>query len=367
MLKTLSLYNYRNFSSIELEFSSGLNLILGENGAGKTSLLEAAYLCGFGRSFKGHKQTFLKMGEDFGKILGIGEQRNEVQFLFIPDGERKIMFNSKRILKISELLGKFPITYIGPGEVMAVAGSPSVRRMLIDSHLCQFDAEYTSLLYHYHRSVRQRNASLRAIANQEAAGGTVLIDAWDEKVAKTGAEIISHRLKFIENLAPIASEIFRTIAGEQVGELSIKYRCTIAENPEIDDLEALFFAKLAGQRNYSMKTFDTKIGPHRDDMDIFLDNLPAKQFASWGQVRMISLALYLGAAKILSEHTQPLPTLLLDDALAELDPNHANAALKFVPNIGQTIVATPHPAQIKNIENAKIFEFSQPGIVVERK
>ena len=365
MIAEIFIKNFRNLSRAELSFSSSLNLIFGENGSGKTSLLEAIYLCGFGRSFKGSNQIFTKIGEDFAKIFGKNEERNEIEIIFTKDGEKKIVFNGKRIIKISGLLGHFPMTYIGPGEVMAVAGSPSVRRTLIDSHICQFDSEFTSTLLAYKHSVRQRNAALRGVANNEIAGGTVLIDAWDEKVANLGAKVIEYRIDFLKKLSPLASNIFNAIAGNGAGELFLKYRCTVAKNPQIDDLEGLFFARLREMRDYHLQRFETTIGPHRDDVEIFLKNFPAKQFASWGQVRMISLALYLGAAKILSEHTQPVPTIMLDDALAELDPKRARAALEIVPEIGQTIVATPHPEQIKNFAEAKVFTFVEPGNIIE--
>lgn len=365
MLTILSLENYRNFESAELQFSPGLNIIIGDNGTGKSNLLEAVHLCGFGRSFRGHGQTFLRFGAPFSRIYARNEDRNEIEIIF-PDGaERKISFNGKPLPRIAELLGKFPMTYIGPGEVMLVAGSPSVRRKLIDSHLCQFAPEYTDWLYQYRHSVRQRNASLRAVANEDIAGGTVLIDAWDEKVAELGEKIIAKRIGFIKNLSPLASDMFSAIAGDEAKKLSVEYECTVAENPAVADIREIFLQKLLAHRNYDFKFFQTTIGPHRDDIKISLDNLPAKLFASWGQVRMISLALYLGALQILSEHSSATPTLLLDDALAELDPKRSRTAMEIFPKICQTLVATPHPDQVKDVTNAKIFQFTAPGVVRE--
>jgi len=361
MIIELSLTNFRNFDKAQLQLSPGLNIILGDNGMGKSNLLEAAYLCGFGRSFRGKGHTYVRFGEEFCRIDGKNMQNDVVQVIYLSGGTRNILFNGKKLMRISELLGRFPGTYVGPQEVQIVSGAPSQRRKLLDEHICQFDPIYTQELYNYNRSVQQRNASLRQVARNEIAGGMILIETIDEKVAEHGANVIRGRLKFIEELTPIASEIFSTLTGENTGELNLEYISAIADNPAVDNLAQIFMEKLAGHRSRDRKFFQTTVGPHRDDLNICIGELAAKYFASWGQARMISLGLYLGAAKLLSERVGRVPTLLLDDALAELDPNRAGTALELLPVIGQTIVATPHPSHLDDIENCKKFVFSEPG------
>ena len=366
MLKDINIENFRNFNNAELHFAPNLNIILGQNGVGKSNLLEAAYLCGLGKTFRGHNQVLVRIDQQFAKIAADSEDRNEVEIVLLPGGERNITFNDKKVPRISQLLGKFPMTYIGPEEVMLVAGAPSLRRAILDTHLCQFDTEYVSHLSHYQRSIRQRNAALRGVASHTMAGGMVLIDSWDEKVAKSGSAVTATRIDFLQKLSPIATEIFSAIAGEGIFALNMKYRSTALENPDVSDFENKFYEKLAQRRKLDLIRFDTSIGPHRDDIEIHLGNFDARHFASWGQIRMISLAMYLASVKILSEHTQHTPTILLDDALAELDPVRSRAALDFFPQIGQALVATPHPEQVRDITGAKHFIFSAPGVVLEK-
>ncbi|MCD6595716.1 DNA replication/repair protein RecF [bacterium] len=367
MIISLKLINYRNIPSAEIELSPHLNIIFGENGVGKSNLLESAYICGFGRSFRGKSQQLVKFDSDFARVDARNPQHECIQLVFIPDGERNILFNNKKMPKISQLLGKFPITYVGPHQVMAVAGSPVERRELLDSHISQFDREYLGNLRNYIRCVHQRNAALRGVSQNDVAGGMILIDSWDEKIALNGASIIRARMKFIAELAPICSEIFSAISGNDDKNIELQYKCSVAENPSIENLEQYYLEQLKLRRNQDFKLFQTTIGPHRDDIKIKLDGLPARNFASWGQVRMIALALYLSSARIVSERIGRTPTILLDDALAELDPKRAQTVLKIAPEIGQIMVATPHPSHIINENNLKIFKFNEPGKIIESK
>ncbi len=367
MIVALKLINYRNIQSAEIELSPHLNIIFGENGVGKSNLLESAYICAFGRSFRGKNQQYVRFDSDFARVDAKNPQGESIQIIFLPDGERNIIFNNKKLPRVSELLGKFPMTYIGPHQVMVVAGSPSERRELLDSHISQFDNEYLENLRNYFRSIHQRNAALRGVAQNDIAGGMILLDSLDEKIAYHGTQIIRMRMKFISELAPICSDIFSAISNDDSRKIKLEYKCSVAENPSIEDLEQYFLNRLKSHRNQDLKFFQTTIGPHRDDIDIELDSLPARKFASWGQVRMIALAIYLGSARIVSERIGRTPTILLDDALAELDPNRAQTVLKIAPEIGQIIVATPHPSHIIDSDDLKIFEFARPGEIIESK
>ncbi len=361
MLQSLSLENFRNFGYAQLEFSSGVNVIFGPNGVGKTNLLEAAYVCGFGNSFRGRRQQFVRMGEEFARVVGTGEDRTKVEVVFTAHGEKRVVLNGKRLPRLSELLGKFPISYVGPHQILVVAGMPQTRRFFVDSHRCQYDPEYTRSLYEYRRSLRQRNAALRGISSGTVAGGMVLLEAWDDKLISAGVEVIRGRIDFLRRLEPIAQDIFAAISDGALPTLRLVYKSTVTDDPEGQELAQEFRRKLAERRKYELEHLETTVGPHRDDVEILLGELPARSFASWGQMRMISLALYLSAARLLGERTGRVPTLLLDDAFAELDPKAAKAAMKILPQIGQAIVATPHPEQVEVAEGAKKFILRSAG------
>ncbi|RKZ32940.1 hypothetical protein DRQ33_04990, partial [bacterium] len=250
---------------------------------------------------------------------------------------------------------------IGPDEVQVIAGSPDNRRNIMDFHISQFDPDYVDNLSNYLRSIRQRNAALKGVARETVAGGMILIDSWDEKIANHGAKIIQKRIKFLQNIAPISADIYSAISGNENSQITLRYNCSIAENPMVDNLEEIFLKKLRLHRKRDIDTFQTTFGPHRDDIDIELDGLPARKFASWGQVRMIALSIFFSVAQMISEHIGRIPTILMDDALAELDPVRAKSVLEIAPQFGQIMVATPHPAHLIDNDSFRQLKFTAPG------
>ena len=364
MIISVELKNFRNFAYARAELDERVNIVFGPNGYGKSNFLEALYVCGFGRSFRGSGQQIVKFDADFARVVAKNPQHETLEAVFLPNGVKNFILNSKRLPRLRDLLGKFPTIYVGPDEVNIVAGSPSKRRNFLDFTISQYDPVYVSELGAYVKSVAQRNSALRGVAEGEIAGGMVLIETIDEQVAHHGAQVLATRSRFLRMISPLATEIFAAISGIE-RQLDIEYLSTAAENLDDPELERVYFERLCARRKSDLKTFQTAIGPHRDDIEIYLGNLPAKKFASWGQVRMISLALHLAAARILEEKIGRTPTLLFDDALAELDPQRAHSVLEIAPQFGQIVVATPHPEHL--IEDAKVFRLAEAGKIVEGK
>ncbi len=365
MILQVELKNYRNIAHFRGELSGKLNVVYGPNGSGKSNFLEALYVCGFGRSFRGARQQIVKFDEEFARVSAKNPEKDFLEAVFLANGVKNFFLNGKKLSRLRDLLGKFPVVYVGPDEVNIVAGSPRKRRNFLDFTISQYDPEYVAELANYVNSVAQRNSALRGVAEKSVAGGMILIETIDEKVARHGAVVLEKRLKFLSAVVPVAADIFSAISGIDGAKLEVEYVASIGSaEPDRTRLERHFFDHLVRRRKTDLKTFTTPIGPHRDDIEIFLNGLPAKQFASWGQVRMISLALHLASARILEEKIARTPTVLFDDALAELDPQRSKAVLSVAPQFGQIVVATPHPEHL--IEGAKVFAFERPGELVEK-
>ena len=365
MLANLKLKNFRNYEYAEISLSPTLNIITAPNGYGKTNLLEAIYLCGFGKSFRGTNQRFVNFDAEFARIEASAPERTKITIVIQADGTKKITLNEKGINKLSELLGYFPITYIGPGEIAVVSGPPSIRRKMMDAHICQFDPIYTETLISYHKILKRRNAALKGIAEQTIAGGMILLDTLEDQLANYGARIIAERMKFLDAISPLAADFFSTIHGEKAPEIKFIYQSTIQIPQDITKLTTALKTALESMRRRDLALFSTTIGPHRDDFTIVIDGLPARRFASWGQSRMISLAIYFSAAKLTGDKSRKIPTVLLDDALAELDPERARNALEIAPTVAQVVAVTPHEMPEVNAAKTKKFRMPEPGKIEE--
>ncbi len=366
MIDHIEISNFRNLESRRLKFNSKLNIIFGENGFGKSNLLEAIYFCGFGKSFRSGTQQFVRFGEEYALIIGSNEDKDILKVAFSSDNAKNIIFNNKKIARTSQLLGKFPTTFVGPEEIEVASGAPAIRRKLLDEHLCQTDFNYTNALSAYNKNLAQRNGIMRISQYTRNPERELLIDSIDEICASDGSFIILRRMEYISRIKSTAQEIFNIISCENAGELDIKYVSTVLDEPSINKITNTFCDKLKQRRTNDIKLAQTTVGPHRDELEIYLNGNAARKFASRGQLRMISLALYLSAACDLSQNLGRVPTILLDDALAELDPSKAAAALELVPTLGQTIVATPHPHHVEFSTIAlKKFIFSHAGVISE--
>jgi len=365
MFQCIEMKDFRNFQTIKVEFSPTVNIIYGENGSGKSNLLEALYLCSFGKSFRGSKQPFVRFDCEFARIKTRNPDRESVEIIIRQNGRKQILLNTKRIPQYTKLLGHFPTTYIGPNEIMLVSGSPSVRRSMLDSHLCQFDPEYVQALIDYNNTVKRRNASLKGIAEKTLVGGMVLIETLDEQIAKLGCIINRGRLKFLKEIEINVKDYFENIFGPNAPELGLEYESTVCNDPMSEDYKKYFIKKLKYSRKKDLILTQTTIGPHRDDLKITLNDLPARTYASWGQARMISLAVYLAATKLTGDKARRIPTVLLDDALAELDNERAIRAIDIVPSVGQVTVVTPHHNISTTYSNTKRFKFLEKGVIQE--
>ncbi len=317
ILKHLSVQDYRNIQTAEFAPGRELTVICGQNGQGKTNLLEAVWMLTGGKSFRGSKDAeLIREGSSFAIVEGESEaetRENHIR-IFIGDGSsgkkgRSAKVNGVDHGRASSIAGTFTAVVFAPGHLSLVKGGPDGRRKFLDAALCQLYPDYITLLRRYTRLVSQKNALLKQY--YQTSGATELLDVFDEKLADAGTQLSWRRQAYLAQIEPDILSIYRDISSGRE-TLEIRYEASFTkENPL---LEAI---RQARQRDLAAG-FCT-VGPHREDFCLFLDGRDAKSFASQGQQRSVVLSLKLaeaaGAQKITGEH----PGMLLDDVLSELD------------------------------------------------
>ena len=309
--------DFRNISRLEFEPARSVNVICGENGHGKTNLLESIFMLTGARSFRMAKDLSLikrdcgacRISSEF-----FSEGREQSIEITISEKGRSASLNKGTPIKASAAAGKVRCVVFSPEHLELVKGSPERRRRFIDTALCQISSAYLANLRVYTRLLGQRNSLLKDAQYVSAAGD--MLDVYDERFAGAAAVITEARRAFIEQLKPIALSSYAAVSAERE-LLDFYYESTMFGEGGCSADEALI--KLRESRAAEQRAGYSMSGPHRDDIALSLDGADARVFASQGQQRCIVLALKLAEAELMERRTEEKPILLLDDVLSELD------------------------------------------------
>lgn len=328
-IKRLEAENFRNLKNIAVDFED-VNIIYGKNAQGKTNLIEAIYLFTGARSFRGARDAeMIAFGSDNArlKIEFEGSGRNQTAEIR-TDGKRKVKLNGVDKKSTSALSEEIKAVVFSPSHLMLIKGGPAERRKFADDALCQIKRNYSSVLKSYNRALLQRNIVLKDISI--SADLRSMLYVWDASLAKEGAKIIYQRQKYIEALTPFVKNIFTGISN---GSEDIKIR--LASDFEYEGLEQAEIEKnllriLSDNQNADILNKITKIGPHRDDIEILINGKSARLYGSQGQQRSCVLALKLAEASLLYEKTGIKPAALLDDVMSELDEKRQDYILNHL-------------------------------------
>jgi DNA replication and repair protein RecF len=330
VLSRLKLRHFRCFAAREVEFAPGLNLIVGPNAHGKTSLLEAACILLRLQSPRVTRLAHIIQHERRGFVVdgyfgpGNAEPRH-LQFYFSRE-RKKLALDEVEQKTAREYLGIARVVYFSNSDIDLVRGSGEGRRRFLDFFAAQRDAAYRRSLRDYERALRSRNLLLKAPSPRWRE-----IAAFDEPLLAAGQRVIEARSHLVAELQPEADAAHRAISGARE-KLMIEYVPGAGED---------FAASLAAAQPEDARLRQTSVGPQRDDMRFSL-NGQSSDFASEGQQRTLVLALKLGAARLLAAHFETPPVLLLDDIFGELDLGRRAALLAALPAEAQKIITTTH-------------------------
>lgn len=359
----LELTDHRNLAHAALDPDPHLTVLCGPNGQGKTNLLEAIWLLTGGKSFRGAKDAeLIRRGCPFSVLEGTFEAGGMEKTIRLTVGSkgsqrpgRTAKLNGADMGRAAALAGNFMAVVFEPDLLALVKGGPEGRRRFLDSALCQMYRPYLVALRRYMRLVAQKNALLKSYEITPNAG--LLLDAYNEQLAGYGGQIMAHRQRFADALAPAAAKNYAEIShGAEV--FSLRYQCCAAAPTG----EALA-EKLAAVRGSELRAGFCLAGPHREDLDLQLDGQPVRIYGSQGQQRSCVLAMKLAEATVVGDLFGEHPVLLLDDVLSELDDDRQTYLLTRMGE-HQTIVTTCDTAAFART-NGKIV-YVKAGEVTEK-
>jgi DNA replication and repair protein RecF len=349
-LKNISLENFRNYSKYSLEFPEDKNLtiLVGDNGLGKTNLLESIYLLSLGKSFRSkNNEDIVEWEKDYFRCtaeLSVEEDTKlEVFYSRLPIKQKSFKKNDVK-LSNAEFLGTLITVLFHPEDLNMLYLSPSLRRRYLDIVLCQTDKKYLNSLSQYKKVLKQRSALLHTIRKKQFEGISTDkllkdLDVWDNELSQFGSAVIEKRIKFISFIKENLKSCYQQISGD-LAEIEIKYKSKILKGSTEQSVLELFQETLVEKRKQDIFRAETTVGPHRDDLVFFINNKEISQSASRGEFRTILLAIKLAEIKFIEEVTGYRPILLLDDVFSELDPDRQKRLLDAIDNCQAIITAT---------------------------
>lgn len=368
-LNKLALTNYRNYQELVLEFPNRLNIFLGENAQGKTNLLESIYVLALTRSHRTNsEQELIGWQEDFAQIKGRISRRTsqlELELLLTKKG-RKSKVNHIEQKKLSSYIGQLNVILFAPEDLSLVKGSPQVRRRFIDMELGQINPIYLYDLAQYQKTLKQRNSYLKQLLEKKQTD-QVYLDILTEQLADFGGKVLAQRLQFIKKLEYWSNDLHQKITNQKE-TLEIAYDSSIPyQDEDASAISAIFLAELMKNRKRELFKGNTFIGPHRDDLNFFVNQKNVQTYGSQGQQRTTALSVKLAEIDLMKEETGEYPLLLLDDVMSELDDNRQIHLLETIENKVQTFLTTTTLNHVKGkmTVNPDIFYVQQGQI--ERK
>ncbi len=324
ILSNISILNYKNIADAELVFSPNINCFIGDNGEGKTNLLDAVYFLSFTHSmFSNIDSQMMRHGSDFFMLKGSylhddGETSEEVYAGMKRGVKKQFKRNNKTYKRLSEHIGLVPLIIVSPDDVMLVGGGSEERRKLLDIVISQYDNTYIDYLVRYNKALQQRNALLKM---DEEPDETLLM-LWEEEMAVNGEEVYKRRNDFVERFIPVFNDIYTRISGEKE-EVSLKYISHCQRGRLLDVIQRDRLRDRAV--GYSLH------GIHRDDLEMLIDGYPMRREGSQGQTKTYVIALKLAQFGFLrSTESRTTPLLLLDDIFDKLDSQRVENIINIV-------------------------------------
>ena len=346
-LKTLSLRHFRNYQEQIVEFTAPKTILVGNNAQGKSNLLEAVELLATLRSLRTSRdKDLVKDEESLASISGSLKREFGVSELILTlrrNGRRTVNLNSENLRRQMDFLGVLNAVEFSSLDLDLVRGGPENRRRWLDTLLIQLEPVYAHILQQYQKVLRQRNAFLKnQKENLQEKSVQSQLALWDTQLVITGTRVIRRRERAIQRLAPIA-KLWHSNISASTEHLQIKYAPNIPlSETHQGEVQQAFLDKIQQRTVAEMHQGTTLVGPHRDEVELIINDTPARQYGSQGQQRTLVLALKLAELQLIEEVVGEPPLLLLDDVLAELDPSRQNQLLDAIQDRFQTLITTTH-------------------------
>ena len=368
-LRSLSLKNFRNYASQQVEFSSPKTILVGENAQGKSNLLEAIAVLSTLKSHRAVRdREFVRQGETTGNVVAIVDRLGTLHELAIDvrqQGRRSLRLDGQTIRRRAEFLGQLNAVTFSSLDLDLVRGSPSIRRDWLDGILLQLEPIYADIWDRYRQVLKQRNALLKVPDSLDASS----LAAWNAELVAAGTRVIRRRARLAQRLQPLAERWHREISGDRE-VLTLTYAPQVEiviSDATVEDVQAQFWQELQEKVAAERTRGTSLVGPHRDDVQLQINGNPAREYGSQGQQRTLVLSLKLAELELIETVVGDTPLLLLDDVLAELDLQRQDRLLDTISDRIQAIVTTTHLGTFdaRWLDSAQIMSVEQGHLQLE--
>lgn len=363
-LKNIELINFRNYKHIKVSFNKGINIIYGKNAQGKTNLLESIYLLGLTNSHRSIlDNSLINTGKSFLKVKGnlkkdkIG---NDLE-VFIDDKKKILRYDNDVVNKVSDYISIMNIIIFTPDDLELIKGSPQVRRKFLNVELSQLYSNYYIVLNEYEKLLKIRNEYLKKVLKTNKMDENYF-DILTSYLVDKAIIIYKMRQKFVDKFNLFCQNIYKDITNYE--GFRIIYKQNIDVDINNNDLKKIMMDKFREKREVEIKLSSTIYGPHRDDLEFYLNDVNLKFYGSQGQQRIAVLTLKLSEIEVFRKYKDSTPILLLDDIFSEIDKSKRDNLLKYINKDIQTIITTTEIENIdeKFIKNAKLFQIDNGKI-----
>jgi DNA replication and repair protein RecF len=340
-LSELHLVNFRNYPEADLAFREQVVVFTGNNGSGKTNLLDAIHYLAFCKSFLNPVDSQnIRNDEPFFVLQGIflNEEKKDAVYCGIKRGQKKqFKRNNKEYERLSEHIGLFPLVVISPSDIALITEGSEERRRFMDSVISQYDKPYLENLIRYGKLLQQRNAYLR-----QGQSSADMLDIWDEQLAFYARPVFEARKTFLDRIRPLFQQVYTFISGSSE-TVELTYESRLFDHDPMD------LYRQTRDKDRIMQY--TTAGVHKDDLGMLINGFPLRKYASQGQQKSFLIALKLAQFDVLSEVKQMKPLLLLDDIFEKLDQDRITALMTLVSqqHFGQIFITDTHPERIAEI------------------
>ena len=372
-IKSLKLLYFRNYLSTNIEVHPSLNVLVGNNANGKTNIIESIFCLALGKSYRTKSDSECIMFGETATAMSCVVNKNDKNLdimLGINNKGKSAKIAGIKKTKLTDFVGELNVVLFSPEDLQLVKGSPALRREFINREFYQYSRIYHKYYLMYQHLLKQRNSYLKDMRkNPKDEMFLAYLETITSQLAKVAIYITKERVSFVHEISALTYQNMLNISNGQE-TLKIKYKSSVLELLNITDVNDTNFTEENLVKVMMKKSFDdimrgsTKIGPHQDDLEFYINDLDAKMYASQGQQRSIVLSLKLAEINYLKSKTGTYPVLLLDDVLSELDKNRQLKLLDAINENVQTFITTPSISDIKEdlLKKAKVFKIENGNI-----
>ncbi|MDI6783874.1 MAG: DNA replication/repair protein RecF [bacterium] len=365
-LNHLLLRNYRNYQELGVSFTKPINIFYGGNTQGKTNLLESIFFAATARSHRTNEDfNLIRWDEPYAYLKAEFTRRNESHRIEIglAKGEKQLKLDGKVLPRRAELIGNLAVVNFSPDDLYLVKGEPNLRRRFIDLEIAQISAKYLFALQQYHRVVKQRNFAYRQVKYEGVKPETVTV--WNDQLVQYGAEIILARKSAIQRLNELVQQNYPRITGTK-HKLTLFYDTPFTDDEcqNLSGLAKAYWQKLGELKKTESEQAITLLGPHRDDILIFIDGHNLKSFGSQGEQRSAVLAMKLAEVEYMRVQLGEPPLVALDDFMSELDALRIDfVTAELLTQNCQTFITTVYPLQFRDTAAVSTFKIAEGKIL----